>query len=174
MLGLIAAEKLYALYPEDAEGALALKFNALARQDACAKAAEAAGLGEHIVLAKSELGSGGRGKPAILACACEAVIAALYLDGGLDAARAFVEKYWANAFASLSHDMRDSKTVLQEWAQARKSSPQYNLVGRDGPDHAPRFRVEVSVKGVGPETGEGGSKREAEQDAAKKMLDKLT
>jgi ribonuclease-3 len=175
VLGLVAAEKLHEIYPEDSEGALALKFNALARQDACARAAEAAGLADHIVLAKSELGSGGRGKPAIMACACEAVIAALYLDGGLDVARAFIEKYWAEAFSSLSHDMRDPKTVLQEWAQARKGGggPSYRPVGREGPDHAPRFKVEVSVKGVEPEVGEGGSKREAEQDAARKMLGRL-
>jgi len=174
VLGLIAAQKLHALYPEDSEGALALKFNSLARQEACAKAAEAAGLGEHLILAKSELGSGGRGKPAILACACEAVIAALYLDGGLEPARAFVEKYWAEAFASLSHDMRDPKTMLQEWAQARGTGPQYRHIGREGPDHAPLFRVEVSVKGGEPVTGEGRSKREAEQDAARKMLETLS
>jgi ribonuclease III len=174
VLGLVAAEKLHALYPEDAEGALALKFNALARQDACAKAAEAAGLGEHLILAKSELGSGGRGKPAILACACEAVIAALYLDGGLDAARGFIEKYWAETFAALSHDMRDPKTMLQEWAQARGTGPQYRHTGREGPDHAPRFHVEVSVRGHEPMTGEGGSKRDAEQDAARKMLEQIS
>src|SRR5262249_46997095 len=127
VLGLIAAERLHALYPEDTEGALSLKLNALVRQGACVRAAEAAGLAEHIVLAKSEIGSGGRGKPAILACACEAVIAALYLDGGMDAARAFVERYWADAFASLGRDMRDAKTALQEWAQARKTAPLYRL-----------------------------------------------
>jgi ribonuclease-3 len=174
VLGLIAAEKLHALYPEDTEGALALKFNALARQEACAKAAEAAGLGEHLILAKSELGSGGRGKPAILGCACEAVIAALYLDGGLDAARVFIEKYWAEAFSSLSHDMRDPKTMLQEWAQARGTGPQYRHTLREGPDHAPRFHVEVTVRGSEPVTGEGNSKREAEQDAARKMLERLS
>ena len=85
----------------------------------------------------------------------------------------FVEKYWAQMFASLHEDMRDPKTVLQEWAQARKTTPRYREIGREGPDHAPRFKVEVSVKGLDPETGEGGSKREAEQDAARKMLDKI-
>ncbi len=173
VLGLVAAEKLHALYPGDTEGALALKFNALVRQDACARAAEAAGLADHIVLAKSESGSGGRKKAPILAGACEAVIAALYLDGGLDAARGFIERYWDEAFASLSDDMRDAKTALQEWAQARKSSAVYKLAGREGPDHAPRFKVEVSVAGFGAAIGEGGSKREAEQDAAKKMIERL-
>lgn len=176
VLGLIAAEKLHALYPADAEGALALKFNALVRQETCAKAAESAGLGDQLVLASSEASSGGRRKAAILAGACEAVIAALYLDGGLEAAHRFVECYWADAFGALDRDMRDAKTMLQEWAQARQgdtSAPVYVLVRRDGPDHAPRFFVEVSVSGHAAHTGEGGSKREAEQDAAKNMLKSL-
>jgi ribonuclease-3 len=176
VLGLIAAEKLHALYPDDAEGSLALKFNALARQEACAKAAEEAGLADHIKLANSEVMSGGRKKAAILAGTCEAVIAALYLDGGFEVARAFVEKYWTDAFATLDQDMRDAKTALQEWAQGRKefpSPPVYRVVKREGPDHAPRFEVEVSVNGYDPVMGEGGSKREAEQSAAKAMLKKL-
>jgi ribonuclease-3 len=177
VLGLIVAERLHALYPEDAEGALALKFNALARGAACAKAAEAAGLSEHIILAGSERASGGRNKPAILSGVCEAVIAALYLDGGMAAARAFVERHWTPMFENLGTDMRDAKTRLQEWAQGqerqktgRGGAPIYNLVIRDGPDHAPHFVVEVSVPGLAPERGEGGSKREAEQDAAAKLL----
>jgi ribonuclease III len=176
VLGLIAAEKLHALYPHDAEGALALKFNALAREETCARAAEAAGIADHIVLAKSEQMSGGRQKAAILAGVCEALIAALYLDGGLEAARQFVERYWADSFATLDRDMRDAKTALQEWSQGRKEfpvAPTYRIVRREGPDHAPRFAVEVSVKGHDPEVGEGGSRREAEQAAAKAMLARL-
>ena len=173
MLGLIAAEKLHALYPTDAEGALALKFNALVRQETCAKAAEMAGLANALILANSESGTGGRQKPVILAGACEAVIAALFQDGGMEAARRFVECYWADAFGALDNDMRDAKTMLQEWAQSRKgdtAAPVYKLVKREGPDHAPRFVVEVSVSGQTAHTGEGGSKREAEQQAAKHML----
>jgi ribonuclease-3 len=154
VLGLIAAEKLHALYPADAEGALALKFNALARQDACAQAADAA----------------------VLAGTCEAVIAALYLDGGMEAARQFVERYWTDAFTTLDRDMRDPKTALQEWAQGRKEfpgAPAYRIARREGPDHRPRFWVEVSVAGHDPIIGEGGSKREAEQAAAKTMLARL-
>ncbi|MGA7713443.1 MAG: ribonuclease III [Rhizomicrobium sp.] len=176
VLGLIAAEKLHALYPNDAEGGLALKFNALARRETCAAAAEAAGLAEHIILAQSEAGSGGRRKVAILSGACEAVIAALYLDGGMAAAQRFVERYWVDAFAALNSDMRDPKTILQEWAQSRagnNDAPLYKIVGRTGPDHAPRFEVQVSIGTSDVQTGEGGSKREAEQDAAKKMLEKL-
>jgi len=173
VLGLIVAERLHALYPDDAEGALALKFNALARRDTCAAAAEAAGLGAHLVLANAEASSGGRTKLAILAGACEALIAALYLDSGMDAARHFVDLYWKDAFAALGSDMRDPKTVLQEWAQSRetgKGAPVYKLIGREGPDHAPRFVVQASVTGVEPQSGTGGSKREAEQDAARKLL----
>jgi ribonuclease-3 len=176
VLGLIAAEKLHALYPGDPEGALALKYNALVRQETCARAAEAAGLADQLILASSESSSGGRRKAAILAGVCEAVIAALYQDGGIDAARRFVECYWTEAFGSLDRDMRDAKTALQEWAQSRRgdaAAPVYTLVKRVGPDHAPRFLVEVSVSGQTSQTGEGRSKREAEQDAAKKMLTSL-
>ena len=173
MLALVASEKLYALYPGDAEGALALKFNALVRGEACAAAAEAAGIADHIILARSETSSGGRHKVAIVSGTCEAVIAALYLDGGIDAARQFIERYWAEAVAGLNADMRDPKTALQEWAQSRgpkAGPPVYTQVGRDGPDHAPRFSVEVRVSGQEPQVGLGNSKREAEQDAARQML----
>ena len=175
VLGLVIAEKLYALYPGDSEGALALKLNALVRKEACAAAAEAAGLSDHLILANSENVSGGRKKAVILAGACEAVIAALYLDGGMDAARAFIERYWAPVFQTLGEDMRDAKTALQEWTQARKGggAPVYRLAKREGPDHAPQFEVEVSVKGEEPATGNGSSKREAEQAAAKAMLTRL-
>jgi ribonuclease-3 len=176
VLGLIVAEKLHALYPDDAEGALALKFNNLGRGAACARAAEAAGLAEHIVLAGSERASGGRHKPAILSGACEAVIAALYLDGGLEAARSFVERFWDGMFENLTADMRDAKTRLQEWAQApgrNGMAPVYTQISREGPDHAPRFVVEARVEGAGAERGEGGSKREAEQAAAARLLTKV-
>ena len=181
VLGLIIAEKIHTLYADDAEGALALKFNALARGAACARAAEAAELSEHIILAQSERASGGRQKPAILSGACEAGIAALSLDGGMEAARNFVERYWSPMLESLGTDMRDAKTRLQEWAQSPErfkdgrggAAPVYTLIGRKGPDHLPRFVVAAAVEGHAPEQGEGGSKREAEQDAAAKLLMKV-
>ena len=176
MLGLVIAEDLHRRFPDDPEGALALKLNALVREDACAKAAEDAGLADHLILAKSESSSGGRRKAAILGGACEAVIAALYQDGGMDAARRFIACYWEAQIAGLSHDMRDAKTALQEWAQARRDNPAapvYALVKREGPDHAPHFFVEVRVIGHDPATGEGRSKRDAEQDAARKMLERV-
>lgn len=173
VLGLIAAERLHEAYPKDNEGDLALKFNHLVRAEACAVVAEASGIADHLILAKSEVGSGGRRKIAITSGATEAVIAALYFDGGMDAVRVFFERYWASIFADLSEEMRDPKTRLQEWAQSRgpkAAPPVYTIVGRDGPDHAPVFRVEVRVTGKEPQTGTGTSKREAEQDAARKML----
>ena len=174
VLGLIVAEKLHALYPQDREGALALKFNTLARGEACAQAARAAGLADHLVLARSEMAGGGRAKTVILAGACEAVIAALYLDGGMAAARGFVERYWAAMFDGLGADMRDAKTRLQEWAQGRgrgeSGAPVYTLKQRSGPDHAPHFLIEAMVPGLPPVTGEGASRRAAEQDAAARLL----
>jgi ribonuclease-3 len=172
VLGLVIAERLHKENAGDAEGVLALKLNALVRQEACAAAFEAAGLAEHLVLARAEQASGGRKKAVITSGACEAVIAALYLDGGLPAAKQFIDRYWADIAANLGGEMRDAKTALQEWSQGRKGggAPSYKMVGREGPDHAPRFRVEVSVSGQKPQQGEGGSKRDAEQDAAQKML----
>lgn len=177
VLGLVIAEMLFGTYPDDSEGLLALKYNALVRGEACAAAAEAAGLSSHVLLAASEAASGGRKKTVILGGLCEAIIAALYLDGGLEPARNFIDRYWAEAFALLGSDMRDPKTTLQEWAQSReresRSAPVYRLVTREGPDHAPRFIVEVSVSGEGSETGEGRSKQEAQQCAARSMLTRL-
>lgn len=177
VLGLVIAEMLFDRYPDDSEGMLALKYNALVRGETCAAAAEAADLPGHVLLAASEAASGGRKKMAILGGLCEAVIAALYLDAGLESAREFIERYWADAFARLGNDMRDPKTMLQEWAQSRKrtarGAPVYRLVSREGPDHAPQFVVEVSVSGEGSETGEGRSKQEAQQSAARAMLARL-
>jgi ribonuclease-3 len=177
VLGLIVAERLYADYPDIAEGGLAVRLNALVRREACAKAGEAAGLAPYLIMAASESGSGGRQKAAILAGACEAVIAALYLDGGLDAAKHFVLTYWGEQFASLKPELRDAKTALQEWAQSgalpKKAQPSYVVKGRIGPDHAPSFTIEVRVADHDPQAGEGATKREAEQDAARRMLERL-
>jgi ribonuclease-3 len=174
VLGLIVAERLYADYPDSDEGGLAVRLNALVRREACARAGEAAGLSPHLIMAASESSSGGRKKSAILAGACEAVIAALYLDGGLEAARQFVLRYWEEQFLSLEPELRDAKTALQEWAQSgalpNKAQPSYGVKERMGPDHAPVFTVEVRLPGFDPQHGEGSSKREAEQNAARAML----
>ena len=177
VLGLVVAEKLFANYPMTDEGGLAVRLNALVRREACAKAAEAAKLGPHILMAKSELQGNRRTKKAILANACEALIAALYLDGGLQAAKDFIYRFWETSFDSLAPELRDAKTVLQEWTQSgalrKKVQPEYRLRDRYGPDHAPAFTVEVHVPGHEPASGRGLTIREAEQDAARRLLHRL-
>jgi ribonuclease-3 len=172
VLALVVSETLYRRYPHEAEGALTRRVHALVRWEACARIGEQIGLWEHLVLTRSEA-AGGRARGPILGSACEAVIAALYLDGGMEAARAFIERWWEPMFADPGADTRDAKTRLQEWAQGRgkdASAPVYSLKEQAGPDHAPRFVVQAKVKGFEPVTGEGGSKRQAEQDAAAKLL----
>lgn len=172
VLALVVAENLYQRYPHEDEGALTRRVHALVRWEACAKVGEDIGLWDHLVLTRSEA-AGGRARGPIVGSACEAVIAALYLDGGMEAARAFIERWWEAMFADAGADVRDAKTRLQEWAQARgkeSAAPVYRLKEQAGPDHAPRFVVEARVKGFEPVTGEGGSKRQAEQDAAAKLL----
>ena len=172
VLALVVSETLYRRYPDEDEGALTRRVHALVRWEACAKIGEQIGLWEHLVLTRSE-SAGGRARGPIVGSACEAVIAALYLDGGMDVARTFIEHWWEPMFADAAADIRDAKTRLQEWAQARgkdAAAPVYTLKEQAGPDHAPRFVVQVKVKGFDPVTGEGGSKRQAEQDAATKLL----
>ncbi|HYM18618.1 MAG TPA: ribonuclease III [Micropepsaceae bacterium] len=177
VLGLIVAEKLYADFPNQTEGGLAVRLNALVRREACSKVAEDVGLAPYLIMAKAESGSGGRQKSAILSGACEAVIAAIYLDGGLDAARNFIMRYWQDAFSNLKPELRDAKTALQEWSQAAerpdRSQPRYSVKERVGPDHSPFFTVEVRIAGQEPECGEGPTKRDAEQDAARRLLQRL-
>jgi ribonuclease-3 len=170
VLALVVSDNLYRLYPDEDEGALTRRVHALVRWEACARIAEEIGLWDHLILTRSEA-AGGRARGPIIGSACEAVIAALYLDGGMEAARAFIERMWQPMFADPGADTRDAKTLLQEWAQARgRGAPVYTMKTQTGPDHAPCFVVEARVAGCEPITGEGGSKRQAEQDAAAKLL----
>jgi ribonuclease III len=170
VLALVVSETLYRLYPEEDEGALTRRVHSLVRWEACAKVAEDIGLWEHLVLTRSEA-AGGRSKGPILGSALEAVLAAIYLDGGMDPARAFIEHWWEPMFADAATDSRDAKTRLQEWSQGRgKGAPVYTLKEQEGPDHAPHFVVEAKVAGFDVALGEGGSKRQAEQDAAARLL----
>jgi ribonuclease-3 len=171
VLGLAVANLLLDAHPNVTEGALAPRFNALVRLETCAAVATEAGIAPHIVMAPSEAKSGGRSKAAILGDACEAVIGALFLDGGIDAARAFVERYWRGRLDTVSGDMRDPKTTLQEWAQARAMGvPVYSVTGRTGPDHAPEFTVEARIGAELSGQGKGASRRLAEQAAARELL----
>ena len=150
---------------------MAPRFNALVRKETCADVAREIGLGEVLRLGRSEMISGGRRKQALLGDAMEAVIAAVYLDAGYDVARDFVLRFWKTRIEGVDEDARDPKTALQEWAQARRMNPpKYVETTRCGPDHAPVFtiaaRLETGVEAIAT----AGSKRQAEQAAAKALL----
>lgn len=172
VLGLLAAERLLALEPEAREGDLSPKLAALVNGRTCARVARRIGLGEAIKLSPGETKSGGRDKDSILGDAMEALMAAFYIDAGLDRTRSFFLRFWADEFREIdAARTKDPKTQLQEWAQARGLAlPRYEAVMRSGPDHAPRFLIAVRIEGFEPEMGEGGSVREAEKAAAMHML----
>ena len=171
VLGLIVADLLLARFPDEAEGALAVRHAELVRRETLAEVAGELGLERHLRLARGEEAAGERQNPALLANACEAVIGALYLDGGLDAARGLIESFWTARLESASEPPQDAKTGLQEWAQKRGLAlPHYREVGREGPAHEPHFTIEASVAGHEPAQGEGRSKRLAEQAAAERLL----
>ena len=171
VLGLIIADMLFETFPHEPEGDLGYRFTALARRESLARVAQEIDLGASIVMSDGERETGGAAKDGLLANACEAVIAALYQDGGLAAAQHFVERYWTPLLAEEHHPRKDPKTALQEWAQAKGHAlPRYQMVDRSGPDHQPMFRVEVRIGESAPATGEGTSKRAAEQAAAEQLL----
>ena len=177
VLGLVISTALYHDDPGADEGGLAVRFNTLVRRGTVADAARLIGLGPYILMGKSEARQGGRDKPAILADVCEAVIGALYLDGGFAVAEAFVLRYWAGFMANSGAAGKDPKTELQELIQGRSGEPPgYKIVSQEGPDHEPSFTVEVRVDGLEAAQGQGGSRQEAEKAAARamlKVLDKL-
>jgi len=171
VLGLAIAELLTASFPEASEGELARRFNQLVRAETCAEIAQDWELGKLILMSGGEADSGGRGKKTILANACEAVLGAIFIDGGYAAARDIVHRFWAAELSGYGLATPDAKSVLQEWAQGRRLPlPRYIEIAREGPDHAPRFTAEVQIDGVAPERGHGANKRAAEQAAALAML----
>jgi len=174
VLGLVIAERLYERRPGEREGGLAPRLNRLVNKGACADAARRMALGDYLILGTSEREHGGAEKEGILGDVCEAVIAALYLDGGLKVARGFIERAWAEQFANPQERVKDAKSLLQEWAQARGFSlPLYDVIGRSGPDHEPIFQVVVKVGPEETEHGEGASKQDAERAAAMALLNRL-
>jgi ribonuclease III len=174
VLGLVMAEALLVADPEAREGQLAPRFNALVRKETCADVARELGLGEVLKLGRSEMLTGGRRKEALLGDAMEAVIAAVYQDAGFDAARALILRLWAGRIAAVEPDARDAKTSLQEWAQARGMAPPvYEEAGRSGPDHAPVFILRVTLDSGEAAEATAGSKRNAEQAAARLLLERM-
>jgi ribonuclease-3 len=174
VLGLVVAEWLLERFPGEREGSLARRHAALVRREALAVVADGVDLGRHLLLSPGEQGCGGRANRTILADACEAVIGALYLDGGLAVARRFVRRAWEAQIDAAQVPPQDCKTALQEWAQGQgKPLPAYEIVGRSGPAHEPEFQVAVRVEGYPPVHGTGRSRRLAETAAARSLLRQL-
>jgi len=175
VLGLIIADLLWRQYATEPEGDLTRRLAQLVRRDTLAEVAAAMELDRYLHLSPSESAAGAAKKPAILADACEALIAAIYLDGGFSAAFAFVERFWTPLIAAMTAPPRDPKTLLQEWTQARGLGlPDYRLAATEGPDHARRFTVVASVTDHDEATATASSKRAAETAAAALLLERLT
>ncbi len=173
VLGLVISDMLFRAFPKADEGELSRRLADLVRKETCAEIARAIELGAAIRLGASEANAGGRTRPAILADVCEALIGAVYSDGGFDAAAALVGRLWETRMRTTAQPLRDPKTVLQEWAQARGlPTPTYREVARSGPDHDPEFRVGVHLPKLAPAEGVGRSKRAAEQAAAAAMMER--
>ncbi|MFO1165641.1 MAG: ribonuclease III [Paracoccus sp. (in: a-proteobacteria)] len=175
VLGLTIAEALFKTDRAATEGQLAPRYNALVKGETCAAIAREIGLGDVLKLGRSEMLSGGRRKEALLADAMEAVLAAIYLDAGLEAARTVILRLWAERLKNVDQDARDAKTALQEWAQANgMTPPRYVQTARTGPDHAPEFEITVRLDDGREAVATGkGTKRSIEQAAAQALLDRI-
>ena len=174
VLALIISDALLAADPMAREGQLAPRLNVLVKKETCAEVALEIGVGSALLIGRSETISGGRQKVAILGDAMEAVIAAIYIDGGLKDARASILKAWGRRLEDAPQRSFEAKSFLQEWAQARgMQPPTYQEIKRVGPDHAPVFIIEVCLENGDTASGTASSKRTAEQEAAKNLLQRL-
>ncbi|MCB1425910.1 MAG: ribonuclease III [Zhengella sp.] len=171
VLGLVIAELLFGAFPSANEGELSVRLNQLVSAETCAAVAEEIGLHDFIITGAEIKSLAGRKRLNLRADVMESVIATIYLDGGLEAARPFILKHWAGRAKAAGAGRRDPKTALQEWAHRQGGQvPVYVVESRDGPDHDPVFAVSVTVGKRPPEHGAGRSKRAAEQEAATKLL----
>lgn len=174
VLGLVVAEMLYRAFPDEREGDLAKRLTALVQQAALARVAAELSLGSYVRLSAGEIKAGGVKKDTILADAVEALIGAIYLDGGFGAAGDFVRARWQTLLATFESPPEDAKTRLQEWAQAKGLPlPEYRVLSRTGSDHSPVFEVEVEVKGQGKAAASASSKRNGEKAAAALLLARI-
>lgn len=171
VLGLIVSDMLYRSFPNADEGELSKRLAELVRKESCADVAKSLGLADDVKLGAVGAGAGARLRKSVLGDICEAVIGAVFLDGGYAAAQRFVETNWTERMKKPRQPLRDPKTVLQEWAQGKGlPTPVYREVERTGPHHDPQFRVAVDLPGLAPAEGVGGSKRAAEKVAASVMI----
>jgi len=174
VLGLLVAEWLIERYPDEPEGKLGPRLAQLVSQPVLAEIAEQIGLGAALSVSPGDARSGVALRATVLADALEAAIGALYLDGGLDVARRLVRRAWETPISTQGAPPKDPKTALQEWAQRRGFDlPEYRVISREGPPHAPHFKIAVTVSGH-TGAGEAGNKRAAEQAAAAELLAQLT
>jgi len=171
VLGLVISDMLYRAFPRANEGELSRRLADLVRKETCADVARAIDVGPALSLGSSESQAGGRLRATILADSCEALVGAVYLDGGYTAAEGFIDRFWKERMLKPPRPLRDPKTMLQEWAQARAlPTPVYRELARTGPHHNPKFRVSVELPDKPAAEGQGSSKRAAEQAAAAAML----
>jgi ribonuclease-3 len=174
VLGLVISDMLYRAFPKANEGELSRRLADLVRKETCAEVARAMDLGPALKLGNSESHAGGRLRATILADACEALVGAVFIDGGYPAADALIARFWKERMLKPLRPLRDPKTMLQEWAQARGlPTPAYRELARTGPHHDPEFRVAVVLPDRPPAEGLGSSKRAAEQAAAAAMLTRV-
>jgi ribonuclease-3 len=174
VLGLVVAEILYRCFPFEKEGSLARRHSALACTETLAKIARDLDLPEIVNASTAERNAGGNKQDNLLADCMEAIIGAIFLDKGYVACQEVITALWGDMIYTLSQPPVDSKTALQEWAQARALPvPIYEIADRSGPDHAPVFRIRVSVQGYDPVEATGNSRRAAEKIAAQDLLDHL-
>ena len=174
VLGLTMATWLYELFPDEPEGKMSRRYNVLVSGETCAEVAREIGVRDRMLLGKQAREDGACDSENVLGDMTESLIGALYLDGGLDAAIAFIRSAWADRVNEEDSVPKHPKSALQEWAAANeKKPPAYELADRSGPPHAPRFVVEVRIKGVGEARAEGSTKQEAETEAARALLEKI-
>lgn len=174
VLGLVISKTLFEKFPNEAEGKLNRRFSALVRREAVAEVASRLQLDRLILMSEGADAEGSRTKVSVLGDVGEAVIGAIYMDGGFDAASDFVLTHWKPLLDAGAKSVKDAKTELQEWAQARALDlPKYEVISRDGPDHNPVFTIQVVVEDNGTAQAEASSKRVAEQKAARTLLDQL-
>ncbi|GKX32911.1 MAG: ribonuclease 3 [Rhizobiaceae bacterium MnEN-MB40S] len=173
VLGLVIAEMLFSLFPKAKEGELSVRLNRLVSATTCAAVADELQLHEYIRTGSDVKSVKGKRMTNVRADVMESLIAAIYLDAGLEAARQFIAKNWETRAKDSEQARRDAKTELQEWAHVRTGdTPRYAIVERTGPDHDPHFTVRVEIGGSEPEIGQGRSRRIAEQDAATRLLER--
>lgn len=174
VLNLVMAHTLFEQFPEEQEGNLAKRHSALVQGTMLAAVGHTLNIGDFLILSEGERQSGGAENENIVSDAMEALLGAVYLDGGLEAARDIIIRLWDKYILSPAEVHQDPKTELQEWVQARGwPLPEYEIVARTGPDHAPQFEIEVRVQGYNPVIADGHSRRQAEKEAARRMLAQL-